>query len=409
MKKFLSILILSCLLLTSVFPMLADDRDDDNRYLNFSAYPLFQNFHYYVDEDNEVSIIKYAGNEKSVSVPDRIEGKPVVSIGKMAFAENETIESVNLPNGIEEIEEQAFLGCKRLKRISLPESIEDIEEAAFAYCEALDDVKLPSRLDSIDRGCFFSCASLRQIEIPENVEKIEEHAFQNCTSLSKVTFKGRSRLKEIEIGAFENCQKLADLSLPEGLLELEGGAFDSCSSLTRLRIPSSLYKMDGNPFYNGKIRLENLENHRHFKLEGDFLLSRDGFLLVAYLSDEKQEQLTTPSSVKTIGRGAFYLSQTESIVANGVKEIKGGAFAYCPNLKAVYAPDVEIIDYYVFIGSPNVDEMMVPNSIKYMDDNAFPKDREVPFTLVGLGGEYAKSYAKRNGFSYRLQSSNEGK
>ena len=42
----------------------------------FSAYPLFQNFHYYVDEDNKVSIIKYAGNEKDVSVPERIQEKP---------------------------------------------------------------------------------------------------------------------------------------------------------------------------------------------------------------------------------------------------------------------------------------------------------------------------------------------
>ena len=62
----------------------------------------------YQIEDDSVTICGYFGKESEVTVPAMIVGNPVSKIAKGAFADNTTVQKVNLPDTIMTIEEGAF-------------------------------------------------------------------------------------------------------------------------------------------------------------------------------------------------------------------------------------------------------------------------------------------------------------
>jgi len=60
----------------------------------------FGDFEWYVDKKGEVRISRYTGAGGDVTVPPKIEGKPVIYIGGYAFRHCDKLESVILPNSI---------------------------------------------------------------------------------------------------------------------------------------------------------------------------------------------------------------------------------------------------------------------------------------------------------------------
>ena len=61
----------------------------------------------------------------------------VVEIGKYAFADCETLESVVLPDGITTIGNYAFRFCHNLKSVNLPEGIKTLGAQTFRECISL--------------------------------------------------------------------------------------------------------------------------------------------------------------------------------------------------------------------------------------------------------------------------------
>ena len=85
----------------------------------------FGDFSYSRYYDN-VLINSYNGSDAEVTVPAEIDGKTVIGIKSGAFAENESVTSVTLPEGLEFIGEYAFGDCINLKSIDLPDSLTSI-------------------------------------------------------------------------------------------------------------------------------------------------------------------------------------------------------------------------------------------------------------------------------------------
>ncbi len=66
-------------------------------------------------EGTQIAILKYAGSDSDVTVPEAIESLPVTEIGEGAFMGNDAIQSLNLPDTIEIIGKKAFANCVNLK------------------------------------------------------------------------------------------------------------------------------------------------------------------------------------------------------------------------------------------------------------------------------------------------------
>ena len=77
--------------------------------LRAKAAEVFTNGYFqYVVEDHSVKIVSYFGTQEEVTVPNMIAGNPVNEIAKDAFAGNQDVKKVNLPDTIMTIEVGAF-------------------------------------------------------------------------------------------------------------------------------------------------------------------------------------------------------------------------------------------------------------------------------------------------------------
>ena len=80
------------------------------------------------------------------------------------------LQSICIPDSVQEIGSLAFEGCKNLAKVEIPDSVKKIWGSAFKYCEKLSEIKLPKGLEKICDDTFNGCSSLNSVEIPETVE-----------------------------------------------------------------------------------------------------------------------------------------------------------------------------------------------------------------------------------------------
>ena len=92
--------------------------------------------------------------EGAMEIPSRLDGVPVVEIGKEAFSERHSLESVVIPDSVEVVGERAFAGCNGLKELRLGRGIKKIEISAFASCSSLKSVVIPGSVEVVGEGAF---------------------------------------------------------------------------------------------------------------------------------------------------------------------------------------------------------------------------------------------------------------
>lgn len=97
------------------------------------AHKVGDSMYTYVVENGGVTLTGYVGSEEKVSVPDTIDGKRVVRIGKETFRET-AVREVILPATVTYIDWFAFYGCFGLRSVTLPASVQRIEYGAFEGC-----------------------------------------------------------------------------------------------------------------------------------------------------------------------------------------------------------------------------------------------------------------------------------
>lgn len=101
----------------------------------------------------------------TVTVPDTYNGIAVTQILDSAF-KNAKINSIELPDSILAIGEEAFLGCASLSSVKLGNGVRVIGESAFRDCISLTDIKLDEGLETISASAFRGCNSLPASPFP---------------------------------------------------------------------------------------------------------------------------------------------------------------------------------------------------------------------------------------------------
>ena len=83
--------------------------------------------------DQKLTITEYTGNKASIQISAFSNGIKVLAIGDDAF-KNSAVQSIVIPDGVEEIGWFAFSGCASLQSIKIPSSVTSVGYGAFQYC-----------------------------------------------------------------------------------------------------------------------------------------------------------------------------------------------------------------------------------------------------------------------------------
>ena len=144
-----------------------------------------------------------------------------------SFAPNMTAKVVRIPQGVKRV---YGIGGQPAS-IIIPEGVEEIGEEAFWGVASLQgDLKLPSTLRKIGRIAF-NGTNISHVSLPEGLEVMERGLFGGCRYLQD-TLTIPSTVVQINENVFEGCSMLQAVVLPAGLEEIKAWAFGNCRSLS---------------------------------------------------------------------------------------------------------------------------------------------------------------------------------
>lgn len=277
---------------------------------------------------------------------------PVVEIDRQGFYNCRTLETVILPEGCTDLNDDAFQHCDSLKAITLPSTLKFISSMALYGCEKLEEITIPDSVVYIGRYAFCYCYLLEEVTIPESVRSIGGGAFSNCLGLSRFNGKfadesGRylidrnillavapygwttitvpDGITKIMDGVFSGLN-VDQVILPEGLLEIGSQAFSNCNSLTTIDVPESVTSIESGAFrYCDNLTYVSLPNH----IRGLYWQFFDGCI--------KLRDFVIPDSVTVIENYAFWRceSLTSIVIPEKVKAIGGSAFEDCYGMESI--------------------------------------------------------------------------
>lgn len=124
---------------------------------------------------------KYEGGGTNIEIPEG-----VLEIGDCAFVDHKNIKAITLPDGLVSIGNRCFEGCSALISMVIPDSVRSIGEYAFNGCTSLRSCRLPEKLYQIDTCVFKNCISLKELRVPNGVSVIDSGAFLDCRNLEMV-------------------------------------------------------------------------------------------------------------------------------------------------------------------------------------------------------------------------------
>ena len=216
-------------------------------------------FEYNENDDGTITITCYQGDKTEISIPSKIDGKSVTSIGDSAFSGCSSLTSIEIQEGVTSIGASAFNGCSSLTSIEILDSVTSIKDFAFNGCSSLTSIVIPEGVTSIESYAFAYCSSLTSIVIPEGVTSIGEGAFSGCSSLTSIVIP--EGVTSIENWVFKDCSSLTSIEIPEKVISIRWGAFYGCSSLTSIEIPDSVTSIGDYAFeYCSRLTIYGEEN-----------------------------------------------------------------------------------------------------------------------------------------------------
>lgn len=379
---------------------------------NVKAYGATQNGFYYYSVDGKNAVVHgYAGNEKDVIVPEKVNGLQVKEITRM-FSSNSEIQTVAISEGIETIGENTFANCQNLQGVYIPKSVSTIKKHAvsertllmfesselpadleedwnwaaeiclnvkkygttengFFYCingdnEAIigrytgkeKEVAVPNKIGTVQvkkiaNYAFYLNTELKSVSIPEGISIIGEEVFYGCQGLEKVTIP--STVTKIGKRAFYGCELLKSINIPQNVVSIREEAFGGCTALTIFVEGTELPQNCGDNWSGNATVMLNV------KKQG---ATEQGILY--YI---------TGQNTAIIGKAPENITEAtipEEIEGVPVVEIANSAFENCAFLtKAVMPENLEIIGSSAFKDCISLKEIAIPKGVREIKEDAF--------------------------------------
>lgn len=355
-------------------------RIEGNIYLGKKSSPYF-----YTAFGGEATI---SGCDKSASgdlvIPSEIDGYKVTAIRDHAFEGCSGIESVVVPASVTRIGCCAFERCG-LEKIVLPDELREIASDTFAFCKNLREIKLPDSLLHIGIDAFRGCSALEEVTFPEKLLSVDGTAYKDCDNIRELTMLGD--IKDIGMGVFSGTNNIRKITISKNVSSLR-----EIWSALRLSTDDDLEpcNLDELNYTGSKDEWETLLRFSEIRLSGTkirFGTESGPYRYVLHFDEaeiidcdkEISGRVEIPSEfdgykVGCIGKEAFCNCRNiESLVIpHSVKRIDDNAFEGCEKLMQVTVLyGTEEIGDEAFSGCENLMSIDLPESIKQIGRGAF--------------------------------------
>lgn len=182
----------------------------------------------------------YDSLSQGITLPDSLR-----TIGTHSF-EGCSLPGIVLPDGLESIGAATFQNCQLLQSCAIPAGIQSINSGSlFMYCSALASINFPPAWTEIGNDCFAGCTHLDIAEIPAHVTEIGNRAFQTCTALTELDIMGAVSIYN---NAFSGCTGLTEVRFHDTAASISSSAFKNDTALRDIYVPWASGAVSGAPW-----------------------------------------------------------------------------------------------------------------------------------------------------------------
>lgn len=344
----------------------------------------------YVEQNGGLFITNCGLAQSEITVPDEIDGKPVIGIINLGDCLN-SVSIINLPDSVTYLSEEAFDGGHNLVSVNIGKNISELNPDAFAYC-SVSEINVSeqnphfSTLDGVvynksgDTLVVYPLGQGYTYYVPDNVVDANVMLEKDYYSYIQLVFSENSKaFKEVDGVTYNadmtiviSCdpEKTGSYNMPDSVTAIKEFAF-SGSQLSSISVSDNVSEI----VYNAFSYCNNLET---IKLPDTLTSIGDSAFFESNLKNLK----TLPDSLNNIDGNAFAgTSITDMEIPASVTEIGYNAFAYSMLETLKLNSGIESIDSAAFMGC-KISTLTIPDSVTYMGGYAFAYN---PITQLSIG------------------------
>ena len=200
-------------------------------------------------------------------------------------------------------------GVSGIDRLVLSEGIKEIGGTALQSCD-FKSIELPNSLEKIGEDAFNLCHELESLDIPGSVKVVQ--GIQQCPSLKQVILHEGTQF--LGPNFLANCPKLKEVLFPNSICYYAGGTMTGCDLLSSIVSLSDSLSLEP---LNGWLSGGYGSNHESVSL----------YIPEQYLSDSESDYNNNypwtdfPNKLQYVALESFQISDTIDIVVNEQKLI----------------------------------------------------------------------------------------
>lgn len=333
-------------------------------------------------------------------------------VGYKAFAANEGLLSVELPDRVKKIRSKAFMNCSNLHTIKISSSIESIAEQVFDGCFKLENIIVATNshycvtnnilIDKSERKALrVSNKESSEIVIPDGITTICNRAFDR-TLTEKITIP--KSVNQISQKSFFECYKLKEF-----YVDSKNAIFASINGVlhSKDRTKLILYPIgkDDTTYFleDNVIEIGDKAFHKAARLISITFNSVVKYIGAGALGYcQAIETIMLPGSIERIGERAFqYCTKLKSVMlSRNISEIGDFAFCECESLENISIPkNVERIGNSAFLNCKKLEKVIVQDNVKYIGESAF-KGCQASLHITIRNNQYVEGYCRSHNISF---------